>query len=111
MEEGDVVHNLLKILSTQYQRRMERYIAEGIYALGAHHTIEFDRLQQEVKVVLQEHNLTGKSYVHFYRLKKNGKLFYSTSYKRALKTNSTYASFSEEEGVIQFGVIKSFVRD
>lgn len=107
--ENDEAHELLKMLQSNYQQLREHKIAQSTYALGPYKIITLDELPPGVRRNIEELGLSGMRYVHFHRLKKKSKLFYSTSYSRALKTNSTYALLSADGGD-KIGVIQSFVR-
>lgn len=106
---NDEAYELLRMLQSDYQQLKEHKIAESTYALGPYKIVSIDELPDAVRDSIVQLGILGIKYVYFHRLKLKRKLFYSTSYKRALKTNSTYAMLSDEQEH-RIGVIQYFVR-
>lgn len=102
--KGTATYKVWRNAQTKNHQLKMHAVGTSTFIVGTYNVVTRESLPLEVATAVEERRVVGTRFCLFSRLYKNEVLFMSQSYKRALKTNSTYASYTNS-GQIEVGIV------
>lgn len=108
LDENSQLYKTYQKLSSKSFRMKLYTLYDSTHIVGKPRSIAFSELESQVSNALEIAEIGGERYFVFYKLLKDTVLFFSKSYPRQIKTNSTCATYLED-GKTKIGIIHSFL--
>lgn len=109
MKPDSEAYDMYKEITCRHGSVKQQKIADDIFFVGAYRLKTINTLPAVVRQTIQANGIIGQKFVQFHRLKLRRTLFFSTSYRRTLRTNSTFALFDWNDEK-RIGIIQYFLR-